>query len=359
MKPGSTILVTGAKGSVGNYVLGLAEAAGFRVIASDVTASGVMVPVSGQVRPADLRDPVAARQVVQGCDAVIHTAALLDTSASPADLVAVNTDAVVQLYEASLRAGVKRFLHVSAASLYETHGTRPRTEDTPLSAEGVLGMSKYGAEVFLRGRSDDLKWTIVRPAPIYGRRGRHLAASLLVVGPMLRLITPVLPSFRGGPEGSMVHAEDVARALMFLLGNREAEGQVFNVADDDVMPLGERLAVTFAAYGLPTFATGAMPGSFLRTLGMGFQIPGVYQGADAAALAAWRLVILKHRLRPALRPRLDRESLNFLYDDLRVDTSKLRSLGWRPRFPRFHAGWREVLAWYQAEGWVPRYHEGR
>ena len=38
-----------------------------------------------------------------------------------------------------------------------------------------------------------------------------------------------------------------------------------------------------------------------------------------------------------------------------VDAAKLRSLGWAPRFSSFEQGWREVLRWYQAERWVPRY----
>ena len=45
----------------------------------------------------------------------------------------------------------------------------------------------------------------------------------------------------------------------------------------------------------------------------------------------------------------------YVYDDLVVDSGKLRALGWSPRFPRFAEGWREVLRWYQAERWVPRY----
>ena len=81
----------------------------------------------------------------------------------------------------------------------------------------------------------------------------------------------------------------------------------------------------------------------------------MYQVVDRAALGMWRLVVLRHGLKPALRVRLDREALSLLYDDLVVDASKLRALGWLPRYPRFAEGWRQVLRWYQAERWVPRY----
>jgi hypothetical protein len=74
-----------------------------------------------------------------------------------------------------------------------------------------------------------------------------------------------------------------------------------------------------------------------------------------AALASWRLVVTRHQLKPALTPRLDQESLTLLHDDLVLDTAKIRALGWAPRHACFATGWRDVLRWYQAERWVPRY----
>ena len=75
-----TVLVTGARGTVGNYVVGLAEAAGYRVIANDLTAAGVPVPVRGEVRIGDLRDASVLERVVRGVDHVVHTAAQLDAT---------------------------------------------------------------------------------------------------------------------------------------------------------------------------------------------------------------------------------------------------------------------------------------
>lgn len=351
----TTILVTGAAGTVGSYVVGLAEAAGHRVIASDLHAAGVRVPVRGEVRPADLRDPEAVRGLVRRCDAVIHTAAMLDVGARSAELSQVNTDAVVQLYQAAREAGVGRFVHMSDAVVYGS-SAEPITEDAPLAPRGRYGLSKHAAEVFFRGEGKEgPPWTILRAAAVYGRRGRHFAASLLAVGPILRLAAPVLPRFEGGPMHDMVHAEDVARALLFVLDRDDAAYEIFNVSDGDTMPLGDRITITFDAYGLGTFPAGRVPQSTIAALGRLCQLPGPYHAADAAALSAWRLVVLRHGLRPALRPRMDREALPLLYEDMVIDASKLRALGWSPRVARFAEGWREVLRWYQAEKWVPRY----
>ena len=354
---GETVLITGAAGTVEHYLVPLAEAAGYRVIATDITAKGVQQPVRGEVRPGDLRDRAVLDRLVAGCDHVIHTAAVLDVGAPASALRELNTDVVARLYEAAARAGVKRFVQISSAMLYAQGQKGPLTESSRIEPRGEHGRSKLDAEELLRAHRDpgEPAWTILRAAPLYGRRGRHFAAALLAVGPVSRLVTPVLLRPSGGPVATLVHAEDVARAALFVLDREDTKYETYNVADEDALTLGERVAETYRAYGLPTVGAGALPRSLLDRVGKVFVQPGAYHAADTAALGMWRLVVARYGLKPALRVRLDREALTLLYDDLVVDASKLRALGWLPRYPRFAEGWRQVLRWYQAERWVPRY----
>lgn len=352
-----TILVTGARGTVGNYVVGLAEAAGYRVIVSDVEKGGLRAPVRGEVRAADLRDPEVYAGLVKGCDFVVHTAAQLSVSADAGELAKTNTDAVVNLYEAAQAEGVKRFVHISMAMLYATEPGRPAVEGDPLEPRGPYGLSKHAAEVYLRSHEGPpaLPWTILRAAPIYGRRGRHFAASMLAIGPLMRLFTPVLPKPAGGPLGTMVHAEDVARAALFVLERDECAFEVYNVSDGDVLPLGDRIGITFEAYGLRSLPATKVPPPVWKGLFRTFSMPPLYRGADLGALAGWKYVVARYGLKAALRPRFDPEATTLLYRDLVVDSGKLRALGFEPRFSDFRKGWAEVLRWYQAESWVPRY----
>lgn len=353
-----TVLVTGAAGTVGNYVVGLAEAAGYRVIASDLNPQRIAMPVRGEIRPGDLRDPRFLHNLVRGVDHVIHTAAVLDAGAAAPEFSTVNTQAVIDLYRAAAAAGACRFVHVSTAMLYATGQSGPLVENCELRPRGLHGHSKHAGEQGLIEEAAKIRgpeWTIVRPAPVYGRRGRHFAAILLVIAPVLRLLTPMVPRFRGGPVATFVHAEDVARALVFLLGKSESVGQIYNVADEHRLALGDRVTETYRAYGIPTLPLGDLPRAALDRLPAAFSSDTAHQLLDQSLLTAWRLVVLRHRLKPALRPRLDLEAMSLLNDDLIVDSAKLRSLGWRPRFPSFIEGWRQVLRWYQAERWVPRF----
>jgi 2-alkyl-3-oxoalkanoate reductase len=352
-----TVLVTGAAGTVGNYVARLCEAAGFAVVASDTNERAIRQPTRGRIAAGDLTQHAVRVRALEGVDHVIHTAALLEAAADPMGLGRVNTDLVVQLFEQAAEHKVKRFVHMSTAMLYAPRLGHPLTEDAPTAARGPHGLSKLGAEAFLRGRGrgDGPAWTILRAAPIYGRRGRHFAASLLAVGPLLRLFTPLLPRMSGGPRHSFVHAEDVARALLFALTDSRTHYGIYNVADEDPLPLGERIAATYEAYGLRSVGVGSMPDFVFTLADRTARTPGTLRAFDASVLTLWKGVVLRHGLKPALRPRLDREAVTLLDDDLVIDTSRLSALGFKPRHPRFGEGWADVLRWYQAEGWVPRY----
>ena len=351
-----TVAVTGAAGTVGNYVVPLLEAKGLRVIASDLTPKGVPVPVRGEVRAGDLRDRSFVDRLVEGCDAIVHTAALLDVGASRDALQEVNVQVVADLLHAARANRLARFIHLSTGTLYQAHDATPLNESAAVQARGVYGQSKLEAEALVReSDGDGPRWTILRPAPLYGRRGRHYAAALLAVGPMMRLVTPVLPRPSGGPVATLVHAEDVARAAVFVLDREDCHDLTLNVADEDAMSLGDRVAATLRAYGLPTIPAGALPRPVLDRIARVFARSGPYHAVDQVGLTAWRLVVLRHGLKSALRVRLDQEAMSLLHDDLVIDASRLRSLGWLPRYPRFDEGWRQVLRWYQAERWVPRY----
>lgn len=351
----STILVTGARGTVGTYTVGLAEAAGHRVIVSDLDSRGLRAPVRGEIRPADLRDPAVYDALVRGVDVVVNAAAERSVGASAEELSRVNTESVARLFEASARAKVKRFIHISSATNYQLPTSGPVREDTPIAPRGPLGISRHAAEVYLHGRADGPAWTILRPAPIYGPRGRHFASSLLAFGPLVRLGGPFVLRPIGGPLGTMVHAEDVARAALFVMDNPASHRAVFNVADGDVMTLGERLAVTLDAYGIKSYSVGEKAGMVFRRSMKAFDKDLVHTFADASSVRLWSYVVARYGLKPALRPHLDREMMALLHEDLVVDAGALRALGYVPRHQRFEDGFRDVLRWYQAERWVPRY----
>ena len=202
------LAVTGATGFVGQAVLDRALVAGVAVRA---LARKPQAPRAGvEWVTGDLDDAAALAALVQGTEAVLHIAGVVNAP-DPTAFEAGNVKGTLNVIEASLAAGVQRFVHVSSLSAREPD----------LSAYGA---SKARAEKLVR--ASGLDWTIVRPPGIYGPRDVDYFE-------MFRLakwgVMPVPP--REG-RASIIHVDDLARLLLALVpGGEEVSHQVFEPDD--------------------------------------------------------------------------------------------------------------------------------
>jgi dihydroflavonol-4-reductase len=93
------VYVSGATGFVGGHVVRELGERGAEVRADRI----------------DLLDSQALMRAVEGCDAVVHTAALYSYSAPEAEFDRVNVEGTRTLLEVAARARIRRFLHTSTA----------------------------------------------------------------------------------------------------------------------------------------------------------------------------------------------------------------------------------------------------
>jgi NADH dehydrogenase len=120
--------------------------------------------------------------------------------------------------EAAKRAGIKRYLHMSAL------GARP-------AAISKYHKTKFAAEEYVRGSG--LQWTIFRPSLIHGPRGEFMRMEVK----WARRQTPpflFMPYFGAGLFGQKgagklqpVYVGDVARAFVDAIENRKTIGEVY------------------------------------------------------------------------------------------------------------------------------------
>jgi UDP-glucose 4-epimerase len=147
----SRIVVTGAKGDVGTYVVDYARMQGADVLAVDKMGHGDW---DGYIS-ADLTDLGQVYDVLHGADAVINLAAISDPYVFPAAQTFItNTSIAYNVFEAAARLGIRRV--VSASSIQVQHPAFPRApiyyhylpfdEDHPLDAHDEYGMSKVVGE---------------------------------------------------------------------------------------------------------------------------------------------------------------------------------------------------------------------
>ncbi|MBK7141921.1 MAG: NAD-dependent epimerase/dehydratase family protein [bacterium] len=139
----STVLVTGASGSLGKQLLYELTTQGYRPIAQvrDNSKTDYIDSLGLEKRVADIRNKPQLAELVKGVDAIIHTVALVDFRQDRlTQFTGVNTFGATDLYLAARAAGVKRFVHVSSVAAV---GAVLRTNGPGLSHPNSLANEEH------------------------------------------------------------------------------------------------------------------------------------------------------------------------------------------------------------------------
>ena len=298
------IVVTGATGNVGSSVV--------RALAADPQIEEIVgiarrVPEWQPPRTRWVQADVvtsALEPLFEGADAVIHLAWLIQPSHDAHALRAVNVDGSRRVFEAAVRAGVKRLVHASSVGVYSP-GPKDRRVDESWPNGGVptsfYSRHKAEAERLLDALEDEIRIVRLRPGLIFKREAgaeiRRLFIGPLLPSPLVHpRMLPVLP-LPPGLALQAVHADDVGEAYRLAVTSPDARG-AYNVAADPVLDareLGRLLGARTVT--VPTRALRAADGPDLaraaaahasRLAGHGARRPahGQHAGARGARLAA-------------------------------------------------------------------------
>jgi uncharacterized protein YbjT (DUF2867 family) len=154
-----------------------------------------------------------------GIDAIIHLVGIISET-DEQTFENVHTRGTQNMIEAAKRAGVGRFIHMSAL------GTKP-------NAAARYHQSKWAAEEIIR--HSGLDWTIFRPSIIYGPGDGfvNLFAKIIRRSP----VVPVIGN--GQTRFQPVPVESVASAFVQSLSEPRAIGQTYDLAGPEVFTLNE------------------------------------------------------------------------------------------------------------------------
>lgn len=219
------VLVTGATGFVGSYTSTALLDAGHdvRVLVRDPEKLSRTPTLRGRTEldivQGDVTDASTAERAAKGCQAVVHSAALvaLDTRRAD-DARRVNVDGTKHVITAGLNAGVTRVVYVSTVALFGVGLGRRVDVDSPLvEGTGPYARSKYDAEAWIREQqSQGAPITCTYPAGVYGPDAPEMSPQL--EGMVFWVKYP--PRMPGGT--SVVDVRDLAAVHTQLLGDTEA-----------------------------------------------------------------------------------------------------------------------------------------
>lgn len=195
------VFLTGGTGFVGRAVVRALQSHG--VIVRCLVRPGSEAGLKGfeaiERAPGDVLLPKGMEAAMQGCAAVIHLVGIIrEQPGRGVTFERLHTVATSNMVMAAQKAGIRRFLHMSAL------GTRP-------GAGSSYHRTKWEAEKIVR--ESELEWTIFRPSVIYGAGDGFVS----MLSRMVRRL-PVVPVLGDGryrlqPVPVWQVAEGFARSL--------------------------------------------------------------------------------------------------------------------------------------------------
>lgn len=226
------VFITGANGFIGRA---LAERYrnefGAEVRGMDLTADPTAGVVAG-----DVREPGAWQEHAEGCDLVLHTAAVVSMRLERAeDVWRCNVLGTRNALEAAERGGAARFVHFSSVTVFGFEFPDGVDERFPVHPNGVPYVdTKIAAEqVVLQAHAEGrMSVTVVRPGDVYGPGSR--AWAVLPV----ELIRARRFSLPDGGRGifSPVYVDNLVDGVAAAASAPGAAGQVLTLSDGTGIP---------------------------------------------------------------------------------------------------------------------------
>jgi UDP-glucose 4-epimerase len=222
-------LVTGSTGFIGNRLLGL-----LKTIDCDVRLLARSKVDNYETVVCNLGKDRIPKYTLESIDTVFHLAGFAHDMQDPNKVKnlyhAVNVEAAVELARLAVVSGVKRFVFVSSVkaggSPLSEHCASESDQSDP---EGVYGKSKREAELKLLkiGKESGMHISIIRPSLVYGPEVKGNLQ--LMLSGIARGWFPPLPET--GNRRSMIHVDDLVRAIFLVAEDDRANGEIFIATD--------------------------------------------------------------------------------------------------------------------------------
>ena len=162
------ILVTGGAGYIGSHAARALRRSGYEVILYDNLSTGYRHLAGGfELITGDIGDAQKLKPVLKRVDAVMHFAAhayVGESVENPRKYYHNNVVAGLNLLNALVEAGIRRFVFSSTCAVYGMPATIPIAEDAPRQPVNPYGATKLAFENALEayGRAYDLRFASLR-----------------------------------------------------------------------------------------------------------------------------------------------------------------------------------------------------
>jgi dTDP-glucose 4,6-dehydratase len=260
---GKKILITGADGFIGSHLVEDLVRRGHTVRAfvlyNSFNSWGWLDHAPPDIKKAievfagDIRDPYGVRTAMQGCDVVLHLAALIAipySYHSPDTYIDTNVKGTLNVVQAARELGISKVVHTSTSEVYGTARFVPITEEHPLQGQSPYSASKIGADQIAMSfySSFETPVAIIRPFNTYGPRQSARA----VIPTIITQIAKGERRLKLGaihPTRDFNYVADTVAGFIAVAESEKSNGEVINIGSNYEISIGDTVRMIAEVMG--------------------------------------------------------------------------------------------------------------
>lgn len=324
------VLITGGTGFIGSRLAlkCLDRGDNVRILAKENTDAErenrkVVEAIGAQIISGSVTDRNKVAESVYGIDVVYHLAATQHEMNIPDQVFRdVNVNGTKNILEASVEAGVKRFVHGSTIGVYGAM-SGILDENSPCNPENIYGITKLEGEKLVLSYRGKIPVISIRISEVYGPGDRRL---LKLFKGIKKKIFFVIGS--GNNFHHLIYVDDLIKGFFLAAENEKATGEVILLSGKNPVTTTEMVETIAGELGVkpPKFKVPLFPFMFAAT-------------------------IMELILRPlGIQPPLHRRRMDFFRKSFSFSPEKAQEiLGFEADY-NFRDGVIETIKWYTTNG---------